>query len=259
MLDTGFDLEHPDFAGRARHHRVVHRRPGGAGRARPRHALHRHGAAARSARGAGRATASPTRPRSSPARCSPTPARGADTRDPRRHRVGDPEQVRRDLDVARRGRPGRASRSRRCSSASAERAQEQGTLIIAAAGNESKRPGVINPVGHPANCPSIMAVAAIDVSGAVARFSNRGINPRRRADRHRRPGRRRPLELAAADALPPHQRDQHGDPARRRDRGAYAEADPAARGAALARALTGGAQRLTLPSTDVGAGMVQAP
>lgn len=50
----------------------------------------------------------------------------------------------------------------------AQRALSRGTLIIAAAGNESrnrftgKRRVPPNPVGRPANCPSIMAVAAID-------------------------------------------------------------------------------------------------
>ncbi|HVK26001.1 MAG TPA: S8 family serine peptidase [Actinokineospora sp.] len=54
----------------------------------------------------------------------------------------------------------------------AKRAMAQGTMIIAAAGNESRRQnGQINPVGHPANCPSIMAVGAVDVNMAVAWFS----------------------------------------------------------------------------------------
>jgi subtilisin len=50
-------------------------------------------------------------------------------------------------------------------------------LIVAAAGNESERPyGLIKPVGHPANCPSIMAVAAIDNKFEVAPFSCGGLN-----------------------------------------------------------------------------------
>lgn len=43
----------------------------------------------------------------------------------------------------------------------AQRALRRGTLIVAGAGNESSRPGRIEPVGHPANCPSILAVAAL--------------------------------------------------------------------------------------------------
>jgi hypothetical protein len=47
-----------------------------------------------------------------------------------------------------------------------------GALIVAAAGNEAPR-----PVGSPANCPSIMAVAAIDSNLQRAPFSCIGINP----------------------------------------------------------------------------------
>ena len=55
----------------------------------------------------------------------------------------------------------------------AKRALDRGTLIIAAAGNESSRPAVIKPVSRPANCPSIMAVGAIDAFGRIAVFSCR--------------------------------------------------------------------------------------
>lgn len=56
-------------------------------------------------------------------------------------------------------------------------AERKGTLIVAAAGNESNRPGSIRPVTHPANCPTILAVGALDVSRAVAYFSCGGLNP----------------------------------------------------------------------------------
>ncbi|HUS01960.1 MAG TPA: S8 family serine peptidase [Chitinophagaceae bacterium] len=60
----------------------------------------------------------------------------------------------------------------------AKTAIKNGCLIIAAAGNESERRfGVIKPVGHPANCPSVMAVAAIDINLKVADFSCGGLNP----------------------------------------------------------------------------------
>jgi subtilisin family serine protease len=52
------------------------------------------------------------------------------------------------------------------------RARGAGTLIVAAAGNDSRRPGEVRTVSHPANCPSILAVAAIDEAKAVAPFSN---------------------------------------------------------------------------------------
>jgi subtilisin family serine protease len=51
------------------------------------------------------------------------------------------------------------------------RALARGTLIVAAAGNESRRPQVLKPVGHPANCPSILAVGALDSQIQVAPFS----------------------------------------------------------------------------------------
>lgn len=54
---------------------------------------------------------------------------------------------------------------------------EKGTLTIAAAGNESERSnGYISPTGSPANCPSIMAVAALDQRLRVADFSCGDVN-----------------------------------------------------------------------------------
>lgn len=54
------------------------------------------------------------------------------------------------------------------------RAKAKGTLLIAAAGNDSSRPDRKLPVGYPANCDSILAVAALDRQFGVARFSNVG-------------------------------------------------------------------------------------
>ncbi len=54
-----------------------------------------------------------------------------------------------------------------------DRALAQGTLIIAAAGNNANRPDNPGFVGAPANSPSIMAVGALDSALAVARFSAR--------------------------------------------------------------------------------------
>jgi subtilisin family serine protease len=58
----------------------------------------------------------------------------------------------------------------------AKRAMKQGSLIVAAAGNESSRPDYIAPVGHPANCPSVLAVGAVDRNLKIARFSCGGLN-----------------------------------------------------------------------------------
>jgi subtilisin family serine protease len=51
-----------------------------------------------------------------------------------------------------------------------------GSVVIAAAGNESSRPGHIAPVGSPANATTIMAVAAIDRALGPAPFSCGGVN-----------------------------------------------------------------------------------
>jgi subtilisin family serine protease len=141
----------------------------------------------------------------------------------------------------------------------ARRAQELGTLIIAAAGNESRRPDVINPVGHPANCPSIMAVAALDVEGAIAPFSNRGVNPDGGEVDIAGPG----VAVYSTWPMPTRYRTISGTsmatPHVAGIAALYAEQDATARGAALAHLLTASAQGLSLPSEDVGAGMVQAP
>jgi subtilisin family serine protease len=54
----------------------------------------------------------------------------------------------------------------------AQAALNAGALIVAAAGNSGNQ-----PVGSPANCPSIMAVAAVDANLQRAAFSCIGINP----------------------------------------------------------------------------------
>ena len=57
-----------------------------------------------------------------------------------------------------------------------KRALESNCLLIAAAGNDSKRPALPLPVSAPANSECFMAVAAIDSQMRVASFSNGGIN-----------------------------------------------------------------------------------
>jgi subtilisin len=51
--------------------------------------------------------------------------------------------------------------------------ERPGTIIVAAAGNESDRPNHTAPVGNPAACPSILSVAACDRDLSVAWFSCR--------------------------------------------------------------------------------------
>ena len=55
-------------------------------------------------------------------------------------------------------------------------ALERGSLVVAAAGNDSRREyGFVAPVSEPANAPSILAVAALDPLLSVAPFSNGGV------------------------------------------------------------------------------------
>ncbi|WP_216320821.1 S8 family serine peptidase [Deinococcus aestuarii] len=53
----------------------------------------------------------------------------------------------------------------------AARLLERGVLLVAAVGNESDRPRHVAPVGHPAACPSVLGVAAVDGRDRVAGFS----------------------------------------------------------------------------------------
>lgn len=57
-------------------------------------------------------------------------------------------------------------------------ARSKGTLTVAAAGNDSQRSKQrFEPVASPADCPSILAVGAIDSELQIGNFSNRAINP----------------------------------------------------------------------------------
>jgi subtilisin family serine protease len=141
----------------------------------------------------------------------------------------------------------------------ARRAFLRGTLIVAAAGNESQRPAIIAPVGHPANCPSIMAVAAVDQRLGVARFSCGGINPQGGQVDIAGPG----VDIQSSWPRPSLYKRISGTsmatPHVAGIAALYAEAFPEARGRGLWALLIQNARRLALPSRDVGIGLVQAP
>ncbi|OLF12420.1 protease [Actinophytocola xinjiangensis] len=139
----------------------------------------------------------------------------------------------------------------------AARALEQGTLIVAAAGNESERPGVIAPVGHPANCPSILAVAAVDAAGRVAPFSCGTVDDIGAVDLAG-PG----VDVYSSWPMPlRHKRISGTSMATPHVAGVAALISQAtgATGHELWARLARTARRLPLLSTDIGAGLVQAP
>ncbi len=141
----------------------------------------------------------------------------------------------------------------------AKRALAAGTLIIAAAGNESQRPDHIAPVSHPANCPSIVAVAAIDEHMAIAPFSSGGLQ---------NDGGQVDIAAPGVDVLSSWPRPENyntisgtsmATPFVAGVAALFAESDPAARGSVLRDRIVQNARPLPLPQRDVGRGLVQAP
>lgn len=140
----------------------------------------------------------------------------------------------------------------------ATRALQKGTLIIAAAGNESdRRISRINPVGHPANCPSIMAVSAIDVSRQMAYFSCGTVDTVGAIDLAG-PG----FDVYSSWTMPQRYKKISGTSMATPHAAGIAAliaGATGARGFELWARLSQMARRLPLPGTDVGAGLMQAP
>lgn len=141
----------------------------------------------------------------------------------------------------------------------ARRALNAGTLIIAAAGNGSRRPDQISPVDHPANCPAVLAVAALDSRLDVAPFSGGGLNPQGGQVDIAGPG----VNVISAWPRPQLYRALSGTSMATPHVAGIAalllEANPDMRGGPLGWLLMQGARRLVLPARDVGVGLVQAP
>jgi subtilisin family serine protease len=142
----------------------------------------------------------------------------------------------------------------------AKQGMERGTLIIAAAGNESRRSSnAIQPVGHPANCPSIMAVAAVDRFLKVADFSCGGINTNGGEVDIAGPG----VAVMSAYKSPQNYTSISGTSMATPFVSGIAaqlwEQNPNATPSQIWEKLAKTARPLGLPPSDVGAGLVQSP
>lgn len=133
---------------------------------------------------------------------------------------------------------------------------DAGTLVVAAAGNESDRPRFIAPVGSPANASTIMAVAAVDRDFAPAAFSCGGRNPGQEVDLAA-PG------VGVLSSLPGNEYDRWDGTSMATPHVAgvaalIAQSDQKLRGWALWARVTQLTKPLSSPASDVGAGLLQA-
>lgn len=130
---------------------------------------------------------------------------------------------------------------------------------MAAAGNESRRSeNRFSPVGSPADCPSILAVGAIDSSLQIADFSNRAINANGLVD-IAAPG----VDIYSSWLMPARYRILSGTsmatPYVAGIAALLCEKYPDATPEMIRKELIGLAKSLSLPAWDVGAGLAIAP
>ena len=133
------------------------------------------------------------------------------------------------------------------------KALAQGTLLVAATGNDSARPGTINPTGSPANSPSVMAVAGVDSTlhmyvrsnGGKVEIAGPGVDVFSSVPAPALHG-----TMSGTSMATPH---VAGIAA------LWAESDHTLRGQALWDKLVAQAQPVSESASDVGAGLVQAP
>lgn len=132
-----------------------------------------------------------------------------------------------------------------------------GSLIIAAAGNSGADPTQF-PVGRPANSPSIMAVAAVDQNLRRASFSCRGVSPNGGEVNIAGPG----VGVFSSTKLPTRYATFNGTSMATPHVAGIAamwSQRTGLRGRALWQQLTSTARNIGQPAQHVGSGLVQAP